>query len=90
MKSLELAGILANTEGRIFTATFVKRTTGEVRTMTCRTGVKKHKSGAGLAFNPIKKNLLPVWDIDADGYRFISVDALLSAVVDGKEYKVAA
>ena len=36
-------------QGTIFTVTFVKRTTGETRTMNARLGVKRGVTGVGMA-----------------------------------------
>jgi len=40
--AVKAAEILTATEGKIFSVKFVKRTTGEVREMVARTGVKAH------------------------------------------------
>jgi hypothetical protein len=46
----EAADLLSDTKGRIFSVTFVKRTTGETRTMVARTGVAKHLKGGDAAY----------------------------------------
>jgi hypothetical protein len=70
--------------GRIFTAVFKKKTDGTIRKMTCRMGVTKHlKAGGELKFNPYAKHLLPVFDVQKKGYRFINADELISLTVDG-------
>ena len=63
-------------DGRIFGVSFIKRTTGELRTMTCRLGVKKFLRGGELAYSPAKKHLLTVFDMVAKGYRMIPLDAI--------------
>lgn len=74
--------------GRVFSATFIKRTDGSVRHMTCRTGVRKHLKGDGLLkFNPFEKQLLPVFDMQDKGYKFISADSLIELKVDGMTIK---
>ena len=79
---------------KMFTAHFIKRTTGERRVMNCRLGVKKYVKGVGLAFDPSKKNLLGVWDAkerkdDKDtGYRFINLETVYKITVNGKDYEV--
>ena len=40
---------------RIFSVTFIKRTTGEVRRMNAMRGVRKGVKGVGLAFEPSEK-----------------------------------
>lgn len=53
----ELAG------GTIFSVDYIKRTTGEPRTMVCRLGVKSHLRGGELPYDPVEKGLLPVYDV---------------------------
>lgn len=77
------------TTGQIFKATFIKRTTGERRTILARLGVKKGVTGEGLAFDPWKKGLLPVYEMPEGRYRMISVDGLESVTVDGVEARIA-
>lgn len=77
----ELAG------GTIFSVDFVKRTTGEARTMVCRLGVKKGQVGGTLPFDPCEKMLLPVYDMQKQDYRMISLDTLTELRVGGKVYK---
>ena len=79
---------------KIFSVTFVKRTDGTVRTMNCRKGVKKYTKGGSLAYDPKSKNLLCVWDAQAEdpakAYRMISTDAIKSIKMEGKTYIVTA
>jgi len=72
--------------GRIFTVTFTKRNSNEVRTMNCRMGVEKHKVGVQLPYDPITKGLIMVYSIDAKGYRQIPIEGLVSLVLDGTLY----
>jgi hypothetical protein len=71
--------------GRVFSASFIKKD-GTERTMNCRTGVVKHTTGKGLSFNPISANLIPVFDMNKNGYRFISFDRLNWIKIGGKKY----
>lgn len=73
-------------KGLIFSVEFVKRD-NTVRKMVCRTGVKKDLKGEGLKFDPIQKNLVSVWDMQAQGYRFIPVDRILSIKLRGEQYE---
>lgn len=77
-------------DGQIFTVVFVKRTTGELRTMNCRKGVKKGVTGEGLAFDPNEKGLIPVFDMKADGFRMISIEGIREIRAGGERYEVAA
>lgn len=73
------------TSGKIFTAQFIKKD-GSRRLMNCRTNVKKFTNGKGLSFDPIARNLLPVYDLKAKDYRFINLSTLISVKIGGKEY----
>lgn len=71
--------LIESTKGKFFRVIFTKRTTGEPRTMDCRTGVAKFVSGGGLKFDPDAKDLVIVWDLRAydpkgdKGYRSINL-----------------
>lgn len=71
--------------GKIFTAVFTKKD-GSLRTMNCRMNVKKHVKGVGLAFDPREKGLLPVFDLQNNGYRFINLNTLQTIKIGGKTY----
>ena len=75
-------------DGSIFTVEFIKRTTGERRIMNCRKGVTKHLTGGELAFDPKKKALIGVFDMQKRQYRFISTESILTLNADGEQYKV--
>lgn len=64
--------------GKVFFATFRKRTTGEVRDLV---GYVKPKRGRkklkGLAYRPSEYNLVTVFDAVKGDYRSIPVDAIL-------------
>lgn len=64
-------------DGRIFGVYFVKRTTGEVRHMVCRTGVTKHLKGGDKSYDAAAKKLLTVYDVQKEGYRSIPLDAVI-------------
>ena len=74
--------------GKIFTITFIKRSTGEKRVMNCRTGVRKHAKGEELRFNPAEHNLKSVFDMQKREYCFISLEGIKHIKMGGKEYKV--
>jgi hypothetical protein len=73
-------------DGRIFTVAFVKRTTGEERVMNCRTGVSKGTVGGSLGYDPEKKALLSVYDVQAQGFRMVNLADLLWLRMAGAEY----
>lgn len=75
-------------EAKIFTVTFVKRSTGETRIMNCRKGVKKGVKGIGHSFSPSEKGLVCVFDMQKNAFRFINIETILSIKMDGVEYNV--
>ena len=73
------------TSGKIFAAEFIKKDNTR-RVINCRTNVKKFTNGKGLSFDPIARNLLPVYDLKAKDYRFINLSTLISVTIKGKKY----
>jgi hypothetical protein len=82
------AALLTSTKGRIFSVTFIKRTTGETRTMVARTGVTAHLKGGDAAYSFSANALLSVYDLQAKGYRSIPLDAIVSLKEGGELYTV--
>ena len=80
--------ILNGAGAEFFTCVFVKRTTGEIRTMNCRRGVVKHLKGGKAAYNFGEKNLLPVWDCVKREYRVIPLENVLEIRLGGNVYVV--
>jgi len=62
---------------RIFSVTFIKRTTGEIRKMNAMRGVRKGVKGVGLNYDAPEKNLLTVYDMKKQGFRSINLDSIL-------------
>ena len=73
------------TSGKIFTAEFIKKDKTR-RVINCRTNVKKFTNGKGLSFDPIARNLLPVYDLKAKDYRFVNLSTLISVTIKGQKY----
>lgn len=71
--------------GCIFNAEFIKKD-GTLRSMTCRTGVKKYVTGGGMRYKPLDRGYLSVYDIQAKGYRLINLDTLRSVTLGGVKY----
>jgi len=71
-----LSRINAN-KGRIFSVKFVKRTTGEIRKMTCRSGVTSYLHGGAQPFKQADHNLITVFSMRDKGYRNIPVENIL-------------
>ena len=74
--------------GKIFTVTFIKRSTGEERVMNCRKGVKKHLTGGEMTYDPTQKNLVSVFDMQKKAYRSISLENIKKIKMTGKEFQV--
>ena len=64
----EAAQKIRETRGKLFSVTFIKRSTGSPRRMTARLGVRKGVTGAGKPFNASDHHLLTVCE-------FVSVRA---------------
>jgi len=75
-------------DGRIFGVSFTKRTTGQLRTMSCRLGVKKFIRGGKMAYSPSEKQLLTVFDMAKKGYRSIPLDGIQSISVGGEKFSI--
>ena len=61
----EVEGILRATRGGFFTVVFVKRTTGELRTMHATLNLKSALKGGDAKYDAKDKGLLIVRDMDA-------------------------
>ena len=86
-KSTESAlDVIQKSKGKFFTVEFVKRTTGEVRKMNCRTGVKKGVTGIGKSFNDSDKGLVTVWDAKISQFRSIPIENIIKITSQGVEW----
>jgi hypothetical protein len=79
---------IRNTQGRIFTVEFVKRSTGELRQMAARTGVRSRLTGNGAAYNAEDHGLICVFDMVKDNYRCIPVEGITRVKIKGTWHKV--
>jgi len=97
----EAATLINNSKGKFFTVRFEKRTNQQLRTMTARTGVRKHTRGGSLAFDPASRGLIGVFELGnnqdpktgqftghTEGYKFIPIDGILQLKIGGKQYDV--
>ena len=84
----EAKDIIFGTNGSMFSVTFKKRTTGEIRELNGRLGVKKGIKGIGLAFDPYIKGLIPVYDMKKKDFRTIDANAIISLKANGERYTV--
>lgn len=80
-----IADMIRGTNGQFFRITFKKRSTGEIRTMCCRLGVKKHLAGGEKRFSDSEKNLITVFEMDKEGYRSIPIDGIICATIDKED-----
>ena len=92
-------------QGTIFNVSFIKRTTGEERTMRARLGVKRGVTGVGMAYDPKSKNLIACYDVQKaqemkslglddvaaakKSYRMIDANSITMLAVSGESYTVA-
>lgn len=84
----EVPRIVADCGHRFFTVRFVKRTTGEERTMNCRRMVRKHLRGGESAYNFDERKLVSVFDVQRGGYRCFPIDGVRELRAHGKRYEV--
>ena len=87
VKRRDILNLITDNKGSIFSVVFLKKD-GTIRKMLCRFGVKKHLKGGKLAFNPLEKSLLVVFDMQKEAYRMINLETLMSINMKGVEYNV--
>ena len=87
--SLEEAVIkIKESEGKIFSVVFEKRTTGEFRKLIGRLGVHKDVKGTGLRYDPASKQLMTVYDMQNQGWRMINMEGLTQLQTQGEAYVI--
>ena len=72
----EAIKIIKDSRGKIFGVSFIKRSTGELRHMTARLGVKKGVTGEGLKYDPESRQLMTVYDMQKRGHRMVNTETL--------------
>jgi len=80
--------LMERSRGRIFSVSFIKRTTGDLRVMTCRKSVKKGVNGKGLKFDPLKKSLMTVFDMHKAAWRSININTLQAIAINGEKFTI--
>ena len=75
---------IRGSKGQIIHVAFIKRTTGELRYMLCRTGVKSYLRGGQQPYDAKKLNLITVFDMRKQQYRTIPIEGLCGITVRGK------
>jgi hypothetical protein len=72
---------------KVFSVTFVKRTTGELRKMNAMRGVRKGVKGVGHSFDPSEKGLLCVYDMKKGDFRFVNLNDVISFKANRKSFE---
>ena len=85
MDTQALETLLRETNGRFFSVTFTKRTTGEPRKMLARLGVQKGLTGAGARYDAKAHGLLTVYEVGV-GWRSVPLDGVTQVRAGGKVY----
>lgn len=80
-----MENIINRTNGKFFTVTFVKKD-GTIRRATARTGVRKGVKGIGMNYNATDKGIKILWVCDAENFRAIKLNSILSVKFKGKNY----
>ena len=88
-KAETIRALIAQSKGAFFGVEFIKRTTGELRVMNARLGVQKNLTGQGLKYDPVKKNLMVVFDTGVEDYRTINLESVQAVSVNGLRVSVA-
>lgn len=83
----EAIDLMESTNGKIFSAIFIKKD-GTERHMNCRVGVTKGVKGIGRKFNPSEKGLFGVFDMASKGFRMINLETLKSLQIEKETYIV--
>ena len=87
IKRDDLFNLICKNKNNLFSVVFLKKD-GSIRKMLCRFGVKKHLKGGKLAFDPIKRGLLVVFDMQKEAYRMINLKTITNINMRGVEYNV--
>lgn len=87
ISKLDAALKIFNSKGKTFTVEFVKKD-WTIRKMNCRLGVHKHLKGGKLAYNPLDKGMINVFDMQKKEYRMINFNTLKTLTIDKNKYKV--
>jgi hypothetical protein len=84
---MELKEVINLMGEKIFTITFVKKD-GSVRVMNARRGVKKGVKGVGMSYDPTKKDLVVVFDMQKGEFRMVNAKTVLEIKADKEHYLV--
>lgn len=73
----------ADEEGKIFSCKFIKKD-GTIREMVSRFNVQKGVNGVGMAYDPISKGLVPVFDMQKGEWRMINFSTIFELKIQGE------
>lgn len=83
LKRNEVMDFVKGLKDKIFSVVFIKRTTGEIREMTCRQGVTKYLAGGKRSYEFEDRLLLPIFDMTKKDYRCIPIEGIKGIKVNG-------
>jgi hypothetical protein len=90
MDPKDVEKILDESKGKIVSVTFIKRTTGEERTIVGRIGKNYTPPGGkdplGGKAGRRARNLFTIYDMQKQAFRMVSMDSVLSIRAGGKRY----
>jgi len=78
---------IKSTNGQVFTVLFKKRTTGEVRRMNCRLGVKKYLKGGQNKLAAAQ--VITVFDMAKQAYRCIPIEGIIQVRCGHQTFEVS-
>lgn len=81
---------IRESNGKIFSIKFRKRTNNEIREMVCRQGVKKDlvETPSRPPVNFKAHGLIPVYDMQKQAYRSIPIEGILEIKIEGVWVKI--
>ena len=81
--------LIEGTKGQIFSGLFIKKD-GTHRLINARTAVTKHlkQDAKPRPYDPIKYDLIPVFDMTKKGYRMINLNTLQKLIINKIIYKI--
>lgn len=75
--------------GVIFAIKFIKRTTGELREMNCRTDVTSKLKGGEANYDREEYKLLLVYDMQKQDYRTVPIEGITEIKMGGEWHEIA-
>jgi hypothetical protein len=94
-----LAAVTRLRSGKFVSVSFIKKTTGLLRTIVGRTGVSKGVTGEGLKYDPADKGMIVMYELDPNtlnskrknerdkGFRMVTIDRITEFTADGITFR---